>query len=186
MIQVVYKITDTVWYAMKASYSKALKAKESLDPMNIENFVPMRYEKKRVNGRNEIVPIAAIPNLIFIKCDILRLNEAKDKIDFLHNILIKSDNDNTLEPIIVPELDMVRFMRVVADAQERIKYVDIEKNRQIINSGTRVRIIDGNYKGYEGVLCRPKGSRARRVLIDVCGLAPVELPVIDIELLEEI
>ncbi len=186
MSQVVYKITDTVWYAMKASYGKALKAKLALDYMNIESYIPMRYEKRRVNGRNKIVPIVAIPNLIFAKCDILRLNEAKAKINFLHNMLIKSDDGNTLEPIIIPELDMVRFMRVVADVQERVKYVDLELNRQIINAGTRVRVIDGQYKGYEGVLCRPKGSRARKVLIDVCGLAPVELPIIDIELLQEI
>ncbi|MFI3305492.1 MAG: UpxY family transcription antiterminator [Rikenellaceae bacterium] len=186
MSQVIYKTTDPVWYAMKASYGKALKAKVSLDSMQIENYVPMRYEKRRVNGHNEIVPIAAIPNLIFIKCDILRLGEAKDEIGFLHNILIKSDEGNTLEPIIVPELDMARFIRVVTDAQERVKYVDMELNRQIVNAGTKVRIIDGMYKGYEGVLCRPKGSRARKVLIDVCGLAPVELPVIEIELLQEI
>ncbi len=186
MSQIAYKILDPVWYAMKASYGKALKAKDSLDLMHIENYVPMRYEKKRINGRNEMVPIAAVSNLIFVKCDLLRLNEAKDAINFLHNILIKSDCGNTLEPIIVPELDMIRFMRVVADAQERVKYVDMELNRQIINAGRRVRIIDGQYKGYEGVLCRPKGSRARKVLIDVCGLAPVELPIIDIELLQDI
>ncbi len=171
---------------MKASYGKAIKAKEKLDPMQIENYVPMRYEKERVNGRSKLVAKAAIPNLIFIKADILQLNEAKDEIDFLHNMLTKSVAGNSLEPIIVPEVDMIRFMTVVADAQEKVKFVDVDLNSKIISEGTKVRIIDGKYKGYEGILCRPKGSRAKKVLIDVCGLAPVEMPVIDVELLEKI
>ena len=171
---------------MKASYGKAIKAKEKLDPMQIENYVPMRYEKVRVDGRSKLVAKAAIPNLIFVKADILQLNEAKDEIDFLHNMLTKSVDGNSLEPIIVSEVDMVRFMTVVADAQEKVKFVDIDLNSKIISKGTKVRIIDGKYKDFEGTLCRPKGSRAKKVLIDVCGLASVEMPVINIELLEKI
>lgn len=186
MIQIEYKTTDFVWYAMKASYGKAIKAKESLDPMQIENFVPMRYERKKERGRYKYIPIAAIPNLIFIWADKAQLERAKAEMNFLHNMLVKNVEKNILEPIIVPDIEMARFMKVVADVQERIKYVDTAANEQIISKGRRVKIIDGEYKGYEGVLCRPKGSRAKKVLIDVCGLAPIELPVIDVELLEDI
>lgn len=186
MFQIHYKNTDPAWYAMKASYGRAIKAKERLDSMQIENYVPMRYDKKRVNNRTKTVPVAAIPSLIFVKADLFHLNKAKEQIDFLHNMLIKSADGNSLEPIIVPELEMTRFMTIVADAQEKVKFVDLDLNSQIISAGTRVRVTGGKYEGYEGILCRPKGSRAKKVLIDLCGLAPVEMPVVDIELLEEI
>lgn len=184
---VVYDTLDTVWYAMKATYGKAKEAKRELDNMMIENFITIRYEKAKVNGRNQMVPKVAIPNLIFVRTDRNRLEEAKSRIDYLHNILTKSnDRADVLVPIIVPDLEMQRFMAVIADAQEKVKFVDVDLNRQIISAGTRVRVIDGKYEGYEGVLCRPKGSRSRKVLIDICGLAPVEMPIIDIELLEDI
>lgn len=186
MFQIEYKIIDSVWYAMKASYGKALKAKALLDLMHIENYIPMRYEKKKIAGRNKIISIPVISNLIFIKCDLSQLNEIKRDIIFLHNMLNKGDEGNVLEPIIIPDMAMRRFMTVVSDAGENVKYVDAEINRQIISSGTRVRIKGGKYEGYEGVLCRPKGSRAKKVLIDLCGIAPVEIQAVDIELLKEI
>lgn len=186
MYQIDYKNIDPEWYAMKASYGKAIKAKEKLNLMQIENYVPMLYKKERVDGRMKMVQKAAISNLIFIKADLFHLNKVKNEIDFLHNMLIKSVDGNSLEPIIIPEVEMIRFMTVVSDAQEKVKFVDVELNRQIIGAGTKVRVVAGRYEGYEGILCRPKGSRAKKVLIDVCGLAPVEMPVIDIELLEKI
>ncbi|MFR9543251.1 MAG: UpxY family transcription antiterminator [Rikenellaceae bacterium] len=184
---VVNDTLDTVWYAMKASYGKAKEAKGELDEMMIESFITIHYKKEKVNGRNQMVPKVAIPNLIFVRTDRNHLEAAKSKIDYLHNMLTKSDDRNdVLMPIIVPDDDMQRFMTVIADAQEKVKFVDVDLNRQIISAGTRVRVIDGKYEGYEGILCRPKGSRSRKVLIDICGLAPVEMPIIDIELLEEI
>lgn len=186
MLQIEYKTSENVWYAMKASYGRAIKAKMLLDLLQIESYVPMRYERKKIKGRSKMIPVPAIPNLIFVKADLSQLDKVKTEVDFLHNILIKNTDGNALEPIIVPELDMVRFMRIVSDAQEKVRYVDTELNSQIISAGTRVRVIGGQYEGYEGILCRPKGSRAKKVLIDVCGLAPVEMPVIDIELLTQI
>ncbi|MFI3292472.1 MAG: UpxY family transcription antiterminator [Rikenellaceae bacterium] len=184
---IVNNITGRAWYAMKASYGRALKAKDILDSMAIENYVPMGYKKERVGGRNRITPVAVIPNLIFINADVSQLKEVRVRINFIHHMLIKSEGkENVLEPIVVPDIEMSRFMKVIVDAQESVKFVDLTINSQIISKGTKVRVIDGEYIGYEGVLCRPKGSRAKKVLIDVCGLAPVELPVIDIELLEEI
>ncbi len=185
MIQIEYNTTGSVWYAMKASYGKALKAKELLDSMAIESYLPMCYKSERVNGRNKIVAVPAVPNLIFVKGSLADIITAKLKINYLHNMLSKRERgDNILEPIIVPEIEMVRFMRVVDDAKERIKFVDPEINRMEISKGAKVRVISGDFEGYEGVLCRPKGSRAKKVLISVCGLAPVEMPIIDIKLLE--
>lgn len=184
---VVNDTLDVVWYAMKASYGKAKEAKGRLDEMKIENFITIHYQKVKVNGRLQMIPKVAIPNLIFVKTDRSRLEEVKCKIEYLHNILTKSDiRPDVLVPIIVPDLDMQRFMTVIADAQEKVKFVNVDLNRQIISAGTKVRVIDGKYEGYEGVLCRPKGSRSKKVLIDICGLVPVEMPAIDIELLENI
>ncbi|MFI3263703.1 MAG: UpxY family transcription antiterminator [Rikenellaceae bacterium] len=187
MIQIEYNIKGAVWYAMKASYGKALKAKEDLDSLLIENYLPMRYEKEKENGRCKLVAVPAIKNLIFIKADMERLNESKREIDCLHNMLIKKDdNGELLVPIVVSECDMIRFMTVVEDMQEKVRYVEIAKNRQILAKGTPVRITDGKYKGYEGVLMRPKGSRAKKVVIDINGLTYVEMPFIDVELIEKI
>lgn len=176
-----------MWYAMKASYGKALKAKENLKLLSIESFVPVYYKKVKIKGRNKIVPTAAIPNLIFVLADQIELEKAKGKIDYLHNMLVKSEGRaDVLEPIIVDDRAMREFMQVVADAHEKVRYVDTALNKQIISEGTKVRVISGQYEGYQGVLCRPKGSRSKKVLIDLAGFAMVEMPIVDIELLEPI
>lgn len=186
MIQVEYRIAHEVWYAMKASYGKAIKAKEQLDVMHVESYVPMCYKEKLVKGRNKVVLAPAVPNLIFIKTDKSLLDKVKYNMQFLHNMLAKSNIDNVLEPIVVPDSDMERFIKVTSDANHKLRYIDMELNRAQLSKGTKVRVIGGDYKGYEGVLFRPKGSRSKRVIITICDLVNVELPVIDIELIQEI
>lgn len=186
MAEIAYKTIGSVWYAMKASYGKALFAKKALELLNIENYVPIRYEKQKVKGRNVMVAFPAVANLIFVKTDIPNLELAKSKIDFLHNMLTKSEDGNSLVPIIVPEIDMVHFMALAAKVKEKAKFVDPVLNKLEISKGAKVRVTDGEFEGYEGVLCRPKGTREKRVLISIYGLPPLSLPVIDIELIEEI
>lgn len=206
-----YKTTHKVWYAMKTSYGRVLKAKEQLEKLKTECFVPMKYQKTKVNGRIKLEPTPAISNLIFIKADITELKEAKEKISFIHNMLTKSiseedsksntiNNSNgntkaqkgairqinsiTLEPIIIEEHLMTQFKQVLADAKESIKFID--PSTTPLNKGTKVRVTDGKYKGYEGVLIRPKGSRSKKIVIDINGIAYVELPAVDVELVEEV
>ena len=202
-----YKTTHKVWYAMKTSYGRVLKAKEQLEKLKTECFVPMKYKKTKVNNRIKLQPTPAISNLIFIRADLQELEEAKKKIGFLHNMLIKSvkesvaqSNTNTngnskpqkgpstqtksitLEPIIIEEHLMTQFMQVLSDAKESIKFIDPFTTP--LSKGTKVRITDGKYKGYEGVLIRPKGSRAKKIVIDINGIAYVEMPAVDVELVD--
>lgn len=181
--RVEYNITESVWYAMKASYGRATKAKVVLDSMNIENYMPLRYEKVKVRGRNKIISSAAIANLIFIRSALTQLEEAKHRINYLHNMLTRSvEQSSVLVPIVISDRDMDHFMQVAAFAKEKINYIDTELNP--LSKGCKVRVSSGEFKGYEGILIRPKGSRSRKVVLDVNGVLSVEIPSVDIELLE--
>lgn len=184
MIQVEYKITIPVWYAMKASYGKSVKAKEVLDSMSIDNYIPMCHKEVIINRRKRIVEVPVISGLIFIKADLQQLESAKRNIQFLHNMLTKNpESSEILNPIIVPEREMNQFMNIVK-SQSSVKYVDTEVNPLV--KGSRVRIIAGEFEGYEGVLMKIKGARSRKVIVNISGIVAIELDAIDAEMIEEI
>ncbi len=168
-----YSDRGIVWYAMKTVYKKELKAKEYLDSRGIENFIPMRQDIVVKYGRKSVIIKPAVHNLIFVKTDLKQLRDIKISLNYIHNCLMVENEVSV--PIIVPTVQMDQFIDALTHHLEDIIYVDLTTTR--LDKGTPVRITDGKFKGYEGILEKVKGKRDRRVHVNINGLAAYKFEV---------
>ncbi|MFI3315310.1 MAG: UpxY family transcription antiterminator [Rikenellaceae bacterium] len=177
-----YTNPTTVWYAMKTTYKRELKAKALLDAHQVENFIPMQRHIVVKNGKKQLVCKPAINNLIFMRANGDVLQKMKSKADFIHNRLMK--DGNSLIPIIIPDGDMNQFITLTNNSLDKIQYLDLSS--VVLSKGGRVRVIGGDFMGYEGVLMKIKGARDKRVVVSIEGVIAVAMATIDAELIEKI
>ena len=161
----------TVWFAMSAPYRRELKAKERLEGMGIESFVPMTKAivERRGIKRRETVP--AIHNLIFVHTTKNIIKQAKQGIEYLQYRTKPCNGKNT--PITVPDREMEQFITITNARMEEITY--LQPDEIDIKKGTRVRIHGGTFNGTEGIFVKIKGKRNRRVVVLIEGLAAVAI-----------
>lgn len=160
-----------VWFAMSAPYRRELKAKECLEGMGIESFVPMAKAivERRGIKRRETVP--AIHNLIFVHTTKNIIKQAKQGIEYLQYRTKPCNGKNT--PIIVPDREMEQFITITNARMEEITYLQPDEIN--IKKGTKVRIHGGTFNGTEGIFVKIKGKRNRRVVVLIEGLAAVAI-----------
>ena len=160
-----------VWFAMSAPYRRELKAKERLEGMGIECFVPMAKAvvERRGIKRRETVP--AIHNLIFVHTTKNIIKQAKQGIEYLQYRTKPCNGKNT--PIIVPDREMEQFITITNARMEEITY--LQPDEIDIKKGTRVRIHGGTFNGTKGIFVKIKGKRNRRVVVLIEGLAAVAI-----------
>lgn len=158
-----------VWFAMSAPYRRELKAKERLNEMGIENFVPMTKAivERRGTKKRETVP--AIHNLIFVHTTKNIIKQAKQGIEYLQYRTRPCNGKNT--PITVPDREMEQFIAITNARMEDITY--LQPDEIDIKKGTKVRIHGGTFNGTEGIFVKIKGKRNRRVVVLIEGLAAV-------------
>lgn len=162
-----YLNLGVVWYAMKTTYKKELRAKEYLDSRGVESFIPMQQKIESRSGRKRVTLVPAVHNLIFVKADLATLNEIKISLNYLHNCLMTEGNKSS--PIIVPTKQMDQFIDAMTRNLERIIYVDL--TTVALEKGVPVRITGGDFEGYEGEVERVKGKRDRYVHVIIKGVA---------------
>ena len=160
-----------VWFAMSAPYRRELKAKERLEGMGIECFVPMTKAivERRGTKRRETVP--AIHNLIFVHTTKNIIKQAKQGIEYLQYSTKPCNGKNT--PITVPDREMEQFITITNARMEEITY--LQPDEIDIKKGTKVRIHGGTFNGTEGIFVKIKGKRNRRVVVLIEGLAAVAI-----------
>lgn len=160
-----------VWFAMSAPYRRELKAKERLEGMGIESFVPMTKTivERRGTKRRETVP--AIHNLIFVHTTKNIIKQAKQGIEYLQYRTKPCNGKST--PIIVPDREMEQFIAITNARMEEITY--LQPDEIDIKKGTKVRIHGGTFNGTEGIFVKIKGKRNRRVVVLIEGLAAVAI-----------
>jgi len=161
---------ELVWFAMSATFGRALKAKTFLESKSIECFVPMKYELlcgKTQNKVRKLVP--AINNLIFVRASKSQIQSAKSEVDFLQYLTRPEKGRNV--PIIVPEYQMQQFIKVCNTHNDKLVYLAPEEIN--LKEGTSVKIIGGAFDGVIGSFVKVDKSRKKRVVVLVQGIAAV-------------
>ena len=162
---------------MRIAYGRAertVSVKKFLDSKNVENFLPMKYEKKLIDGRRKLVKVPALDGLIFINTseshliDIKRRNETLLPLRFM--MWTPHNGDERPHIITVPQASMDNFMRVASVEDDRVMFLPNKDFSQKI--GRRVRVTDGVFAGVEGTIYRVKKDRRVVVTLDqVCSVA---------------
>ena len=165
---------------MRATYCRGMQIKSLLDKQGINNFIPMRYEIREKNGRKkrELVPV--IRDLIFVRAVQSELQRVKDRNPYLQYMI---DIRNG-QKIIVPDEQMRQFIAVVGTYDEHLVFFNPDEVN--LRKGTKVRIIGGDFEGYEGVFIKVKGARDRRVVISLQGIIAMAMATISPDLIEVI
>lgn len=162
------------WFAIRVSYGRVLKVCSMLREKGMECFVPMCTKTVEKNGKKETVTVPAVSNLGFVHATRAFLDEfflSMGENRPAHFIWDKS----TREPIVVPDKAMHDFMQIShIMADEALYLKDVTAKLQV---GQKVRVLDGPFKGVEGIIMRVK--RSRRVIVDFPGLLAIATTFID-------
>lgn len=175
-------MSDTIWFAMRATYGRNLMAQRLLEIKNIESFVPMRKRTTKAGRRIKTDLIPVVRDLIFVLCEREVIQEAKSKIPYLHYITRPAEGRNI--PVEVPTEQMENFMAVCNDMETDVEFLSGEEAR--FEVGEWVRICRGSLKGREGRLVKIDGKRSKRFVVAIDGVLAVSVSGIKADDIERI
>lgn len=159
-----------VWFAMSATFGRALKAKDFLESHSVRCFIPMKYEvvsDGKRGKKRQLVP--AISNLLFAYTTRECIQALKSEVSFLQYLTCPEGTRRV--PIIVPEHQMEQFITVCDSYNEKLVYLNLSEIN--LEKGTPVQIVGGPFDGVEGTFVKIEGTRNRRVVVQVPGIAAV-------------
>jgi len=164
-------VTDARWYALRDLKRPNAKRRawEMLQDMRLTVFTPKKWVTVTVRGKREPKEAAFIPDLLFVHEARTVLDPIIDTTETLQYRFRKYGAQN--EPIIVPDADMERFIHAVSTFGSHKYYLPEEITPAMY--GRRIRIVGGPLDGYEGSLLTTRGSKVKRLLIELKGFLAV-------------
>ena len=162
------------WFAMrdlKRRHAK-LPAYKLFENLKVQYFTPMVHRLVVVKGKRIDQEVPFMPDLLFVKDTREHLDlivESTPKLQYRYKIGVQHT------PIIVPTADMERFIYAV-ESSENPKFYSLNevtpemKNREI-------RIIGGKLDGYTGTLVTTRGSKVKRLLVELPSLLAASVEV---------
>ena len=165
---------DTRWYVMRDL--KRVNAKQpaymELKGMGMEVFVPMKQHLKMKKGVRVREEVPFIPDLLFVHEARTNLDLAVEKTPTLQYRWLRN---TWREPMTVADKDMERFIKAVSSTEFPQYYLPEEVTPEMYRR--RIRIVGGTLDGYEGRLLTTRGSKVRRLLVELKGFLAVGVEV---------
>lgn len=170
------------WFPMRVTYSRELTVKEFLDTIGVESFIPMHYEPIEGRHPRHQVLKPAIRNLIFVHSTQAVITEMKmtrrevAPLRYMMSPVLNQDNlTHHSEILTVPDKQMENFIRVASVNDDRVFYME---NLDFVGKpGQRVRVVEGEFAGVEGIVKRVKKNKCVVVQIEhVAAVAIAFLP----------
>ena len=162
-----FSAPDTIrrWYVLRdLKRANALHpAHKSLAAEHIEVFTPMRWCLKEKNGKRQRELQPVIRDLLFAYAGRNELDPIIEKIPTLQYRFCKGTGYR--EPMFVANDDMQRFIQAVTATENPKYYLPVELTPAAY--GQTVRIVGGPLDGCQGKLLRIRGSRVKRLLIEM-------------------
>ena len=138
----------------------------------IEFFTPMKSKLMVVRGKRVRKDVPCIPDLLFV-------HETREKLDSIigeiPTIQYRWVRNKYREPMVVSDVEMERFMVAVATAGIPKYYLPEEITSSMLHR--KIRIVGGLLDGYEGTLLTVRGSKVKRLLIELPNLVSVGVDV---------
>lgn len=151
-----------------------------LDGMNIRTFTPMVWKLMLNHGKRERRRMPFIHDLLFVYASRAELDSVVETTPMLQYRYLRGGYKM---PMTVRAADMQRFIHAVGLSSSPQYYRPDEVTPSMRNR--RIRIIGGNLDGYEGSLITTRGSKVKRLLVEIPMLlaATVEVETEFIQLL---
>ena len=174
--------TDKCWYALRdlKRSNALLPAFMQLRLMGVEVFTPTRWRMVVRGGKRERREVAVMHDLLFAYDTREALDPIIAKISTLQYRYKKGGK--YCEAIVVSDDDMARFIDAVRASDEPRFYTPEELS--ILKCGQRIRIVGGQMNGCEGTLLSVRGSKFKRLLVELPNLLAVSVEIKDNEYIQ--
>lgn len=149
-----------------------LPAYKLLEEMKMEVFVPMKWHIVTRKGVRIREQVPFIQDLLFVHETQKNLNDVVQKTPTLQYRWLRN---TWREPMAVTDTEMDRFVNVV-NATKSPKYYLPEEITPAMY-GRKIRIVGGPLNGYEGSLMTVRGSKVKRLLVELKGFLAVGVEV---------
>lgn len=174
------------WYTVRVTYGREKKANEYFVSKKINTFYPTINTVKVVDGKKKTVVESRLPNIIFVYGTEEELKQyIYDNVNipylrFYYRYYHEGSRIKK-EPLIIPDSQIESFKIICASEAKDIVVdsVDVTKFKK----GQRVRVIEGPFKGVEGLVARWHGQQ--RVAVVIEGLFSVATAYVPTSFLEK-
>lgn len=162
------------WFVMRDLKRPNAKqpAYKLLQEKNFEVFVPLKWQLTNRNGIKKRVEVPVISDLLFVHSSKEKLDPVVARTETLQYRFLRNCNRS---PMTVPDAEMERFITAV-NATDSPKYY---LPREITSNmyGRKICIVGGPLDGCEGCLITTRGSKVKRLLIELQDLFAVGVEV---------
>jgi len=165
------------WYVMRdlKRSNASLPAYKQLATLNIEFFTPMKERLTIVKGRKIRQEIPYLSDLLFVHTTRGKLDPIVQATPTLQYRFIRGGAYR--EAMIVRENDMERFIHAIRSTVNPRYYKPEEITPAM--QGCKIRIIGGSLDNYEGCLLAVRGSKSKRMLLEIPNLISAGIEITD-------
>ncbi len=176
------------WFVFRASYGREDKAADIIIADQTYAYIPKRFVRKSVNGKQKKVLETLIPNLLFVYTTEEKAEEYIKRTPVLSYLTyyynhFELNNQQVNPPLTISTKEMENFIIATCNKSEHLKFVD--ETQCHFKGGETVKITEGLFKGVEGRVARVSGQQRVIVSLTQVGLiSTAYIPTAFIKLLE--
>jgi len=162
------------WYVMRdlKRANARQPAYKLLEEKKIEIFVPMRWQLVVRQGKRVREYVPFMQDLLFVHDIRLNLDTVVEKTPTLQYRWLRNAYR---KPMTVSDAEMERFILAVSSSKSPKYYLPNEITSAMY--GRKIRIVGGALNGYEGRLLTIRGSKVKRLLVELRGFLAVGVEV---------
>lgn len=164
-----------LWYVMRDLKRPNAKypAYRQLQELGFEVFVPMKWLLTVKHGKRVREKTPFIQDLLFVHTTCGKLDPIIRKTPTLQYRYARGDAFQN--PMTVRETDMERFIHAVNASDDLTYYLPGELTPGMY--GRAIRIVGGTLDGYKGKLLTVRGSKVKRLIVELQGFFSVGVKV---------
>ncbi|MCH5327603.1 MAG: UpxY family transcription antiterminator [Coprobacter sp.] len=158
--------TTVHWFVMRdlKRSNALLPAYKMLSEQGFEVFTPMKWVLTTRQGKRERKRVPVMQDLLFVHDKRQHIDPIERKTPTLQYRFLRN---GYCEPMTVRDSDMERFIYAIHHA-ESVKYYRPEEITPAMHR-RRIRIVGGPLDNYEGTLATVRGSKVKRLLVELPG-----------------
>ena len=156
--------TEIHWFAMRdlKRANAQWPAYKMLAGMGFEVYTPMKDKVTVKNGKRIRESVPFMPDLLFVRGARKDLDPVVNGTDTLQYRFMRN---GYCKPMIVRDEEMTRFITAVSNTESVRFYHPDEIKPEMV--GRRIRIIGGPLSELEGTLITMRGSKTKRLLVEI-------------------
>lgn len=158
------------WFALRAFWNKTEALMREVRDAGYRTYYAMKTEERIKSEKLDYEDVPLIPALFFVQCPVDWLLDFKQK--HYSQLYIYTDVPGG-KPAPIRDKEMEMFIMVTSKQNGgcTVEYLGEPKPQYV--QGDLVRVIDGIYKGAEGVIVRIK--KDRKLVVAISGVAVVAI-----------